>query len=59
MSLLKERKTPLIQNVINVNLVGTFNVLRLAAERMADAEPVDGERGVVSGDDKMSLLAVE
>ena len=34
-------------NVINVNLVGTFNVLRLAAERMAAAEPVDGERGVI------------
>ena len=30
-----------------MNLVGTFNVLRLAAERMAAAEPVDGERGVI------------
>ncbi|MFC9789720.1 SDR family NAD(P)-dependent oxidoreductase [Rhodococcus sp. NPDC127528] len=29
------------------NLVGTFNVLRLAATRMARNEPVDGERGVV------------
>lgn len=37
------------QMVINVNLVGTFNVLRLAAEVMAKNEPVteDGERGVI------------
>jgi NAD(P)-dependent dehydrogenase (short-subunit alcohol dehydrogenase family) len=33
--------------VINVNLIGTFNVIRLAAERMVDTEPVDGERGVI------------
>ncbi|MFG1784953.1 3-hydroxyacyl-CoA dehydrogenase [Rhodococcus oryzae] len=33
--------------IINVNLVGTFNVLRLAAERIAKTEPVDGERGVI------------
>jgi NAD(P)-dependent dehydrogenase (short-subunit alcohol dehydrogenase family) len=33
--------------VINVNLIGTFNVIRLAAERIAKAEPVDGDRGVV------------
>lgn len=32
--------------VVNVNLVGTFNVLRLAAARMARNEPVDGDRGV-------------
>ena len=32
---------------VTVNLVGTFNVMRLAAERMAATEPVDGERGVV------------
>lgn len=36
------------QRVINVNLVGTFNVIRLAAEAMAKNEPMtDGERGVV------------
>jgi NAD(P)-dependent dehydrogenase (short-subunit alcohol dehydrogenase family) len=35
------------QKVINVNLVGTFNVLRLAAAAMAQNEPVAGERGVV------------
>jgi NAD(P)-dependent dehydrogenase (short-subunit alcohol dehydrogenase family) len=33
---------------IQVNLIGTFNVLRLAASAMAATEPVeDGERGVV------------
>jgi len=35
------------RRVIDVNLVGTFNVLRLAAARMAELEPIDGERGVV------------
>lgn len=34
------------ETVVRINLVGTFNVLRLAAARMASAEPVDGERGV-------------
>ena len=33
--------------VVQVNLVGTFNVLRLAAVAMAETDPVDGERGVV------------
>jgi 3-hydroxyacyl-CoA dehydrogenase / 3-hydroxy-2-methylbutyryl-CoA dehydrogenase len=33
--------------VIQVNLVGSFNVLRLAAEQMAKNEPIDGERGVI------------
>jgi NAD(P)-dependent dehydrogenase (short-subunit alcohol dehydrogenase family) len=33
--------------VIQVNLIGTFNVLRLAAERIAATESVDGERGVI------------
>jgi len=32
--------------VVRLNLVGSFNVLRLAAAAMAAAEPVDGERGV-------------
>jgi NAD(P)-dependent dehydrogenase (short-subunit alcohol dehydrogenase family) len=32
--------------VINVNLIGSFNVLRLAAARMAKNEPLDGDRGV-------------
>ena len=33
--------------VIQINLIGTFNVLRLAAERMAATEPIEGERGVI------------
>ncbi len=34
--------------VININLIGTFNVLRLAAEQMAKNEPgEDGQRGVI------------
>ena len=33
-------------NVVRVNLIGTFNVLRLAAAAMSDNEPDDGERGV-------------
>ncbi|GAA3833273.1 MULTISPECIES: 3-hydroxyacyl-CoA dehydrogenase [Amycolatopsis] len=33
--------------VLNVNLVGTFNVIRLAAERIAKTEPVGEERGVI------------
>jgi NAD(P)-dependent dehydrogenase (short-subunit alcohol dehydrogenase family) len=34
------------RRVVEVNLVGTFNVLRLAADRMMRNEPVEGERGV-------------
>lgn len=34
-------------NVVSINLVGTFNVLRLAAAAMLDNEPVDADRGVV------------
>lgn len=37
----------MFERVIGVNLVGTFNVLRLAAEAMAANEPVDGDRGVI------------
>jgi NAD(P)-dependent dehydrogenase (short-subunit alcohol dehydrogenase family) len=33
--------------VVNVNLVGTFNVLRLGAERIANTDPVGEERGVI------------
>lgn len=33
--------------VVQVNLIGTFNVLRLSAERIAATEPIDGERGVI------------
>ncbi len=37
----------LFRKVIDVNLVGTFNVLRLAAARMSKLDPVEEERGVV------------
>ena len=38
----------LFKTVISINLVGTFNVLRLAAAQMAKNEPgPDGERGVI------------
>src|SRR5262249_1017407 len=33
--------------VVQVNLIGTFNVIRLAAERIARTEPINGERGVI------------
>ncbi|GAB3622883.1 3-hydroxyacyl-CoA dehydrogenase [Mariniluteicoccus endophyticus] len=35
------------RTVVEINLIGTFNVLRLAAEAMLDNEPLDGDRGVV------------
>lgn len=35
------------EKVIRVNLVGTFNVIRLAASAMARNDPIDGERGVI------------
>jgi len=36
------------QRAVNVNLVGTFNVMRLAAQAMAENAPgADGERGVI------------
>jgi NAD(P)-dependent dehydrogenase (short-subunit alcohol dehydrogenase family) len=33
--------------IIRLNLIGSFNVLRLAAARIAATEPVDGERGAI------------
>ncbi|MBF6230966.1 3-hydroxyacyl-CoA dehydrogenase [Nocardia farcinica] len=33
--------------VVNVNLIGTFNVIRLAAERIAATDPEGEERGVI------------
>jgi NAD(P)-dependent dehydrogenase (short-subunit alcohol dehydrogenase family) len=33
--------------IVRVNLLGTFNLVRLAAEAMSGNEPVDGERGVI------------
>ncbi|MFQ5955655.1 MAG: SDR family NAD(P)-dependent oxidoreductase [Kiloniellales bacterium] len=36
------------EKVINVNLIGTFNLLRLAAADMIETEPMaDGERGII------------
>ncbi|MFW2243970.1 3-hydroxyacyl-CoA dehydrogenase [Rhodococcus opacus] len=33
--------------IVTVNLIGTFNVIRLAAERISKNEPIDDERGVI------------
>jgi NAD(P)-dependent dehydrogenase (short-subunit alcohol dehydrogenase family) len=35
------------RTVVEINLVGTFNVLRLAAAAMIDNEPLNGDRGLV------------
>jgi len=35
------------RRIVEVNLIGTFNVLRLAAARMVELDPHDGERGVI------------
>ena len=43
----KPHDLQLFQTVVNINLVGAFNVLRVAAAAMAKTEPVDGERGVI------------
>jgi NAD(P)-dependent dehydrogenase (short-subunit alcohol dehydrogenase family) len=37
----------LFRRIVDVNLTGTFNVMRLAAERMTGNEPDGGERGVM------------
>jgi NAD(P)-dependent dehydrogenase (short-subunit alcohol dehydrogenase family) len=34
-------------DVVRVNLFGTYNMLRLAAARMADNDPLDGDRGSI------------
>ena len=33
--------------IVQINLIGTFNVIRLAAQRIASADPVGEERGVI------------
>jgi len=44
----KPHDLELFKTVVGVNLVGTFNVLRLAASAMAKTAPLDGgERGVI------------
>ncbi|MEU7814023.1 SDR family NAD(P)-dependent oxidoreductase [Pseudonocardia sp. NPDC049154] len=35
------------EQVLRINLVGTYNVLRLAAQRMSGNEIVDGDRGAI------------
>jgi NAD(P)-dependent dehydrogenase (short-subunit alcohol dehydrogenase family) len=35
------------EKVIRVNLIGTFNMIRLAAAGMAKLDPVEGERGAI------------
>src|SRR6201991_4953927 len=35
------------RKVIEINLIGTFNVIRLGAERIAKTEPIGEERGVI------------
>jgi NAD(P)-dependent dehydrogenase (short-subunit alcohol dehydrogenase family) len=35
------------EKVIRINLIGTFNMIRLAAAEMARLEPVEGERGII------------
>jgi NAD(P)-dependent dehydrogenase (short-subunit alcohol dehydrogenase family) len=35
------------ESIVRVNLIGSFNVLRLAAARIAKTEPIDDERGVI------------
>jgi NAD(P)-dependent dehydrogenase (short-subunit alcohol dehydrogenase family) len=37
------------KKVVEVNLIGTFNVLRLSAERIAKTEPLEGKNGVERG----------
>ena len=35
------------EKVIRVNLIGTFNMIRLVAAAMVKLDPIDGERGVI------------
>ncbi|MFA9275774.1 MAG: 3-hydroxyacyl-CoA dehydrogenase [Candidatus Aquirickettsiella gammari] len=37
----------LFQRVVNINLVGTFNMARLAAEAMSKTEAIQDERGII------------
>ena len=47
----------LFARVIQVNLIGTFNMLRLAAEAMQQNEPMaDGERGVIVNTSSVAAL---
>jgi NAD(P)-dependent dehydrogenase (short-subunit alcohol dehydrogenase family) len=35
------------EKVVRVNLIGTFNMIRLAAAEMGKLEPIEGERGII------------
>jgi NAD(P)-dependent dehydrogenase (short-subunit alcohol dehydrogenase family) len=37
----------MFRKVVEINLIGTFNVIRLGAERIAKTEPIGEERGVI------------
>ena len=43
----KPHDLELFKSVIAINLIGTFNVLRLGAAAIAKSDAVDGERGVI------------
>lgn len=37
-----------LRRVIEVNLIGSFNIMRLSAAEMSNLEPLDeGERGII------------
>jgi len=43
----KPHDLELFRTVVGINLIGTFNVLRLSAQRIAKNEPIGEERGVI------------
>jgi NAD(P)-dependent dehydrogenase (short-subunit alcohol dehydrogenase family) len=43
----KPHDLDLFRTVIGINLIGTFNVMRLAASAIAKSDPIDGERGCI------------
>jgi NAD(P)-dependent dehydrogenase (short-subunit alcohol dehydrogenase family) len=43
----KPHDLDLFKTVVGINLIGTFNVLRLAAAAISKADPIEGERGVI------------
>lgn len=45
------------ERMVRINLVGTFNVIRLAVEKIAATDPINGERGVII--DTASVAAFE
>src|ERR1700756_2342024 len=45
------------RKIVDINLVGTFNVLRLAAERIAKTEPIGEERGVIINNAPVAAFA--